>query len=451
MSAAKLPTDRTAETGVIGACLDGGVETCLKAFDLVPERAFFSDDLRNLYQCLQALVQKGQTPDAVACTREWAAFGFVEPFPWEVVGKAPDDHPKFVLEQRASVVMEMWQRRSAILAADTLMRDAADARIPVSEAVGRLETALHEATPKQPAVRQGRELSECLIDDLQRRYELQGKRSGIETGFPSLDRITDGMQRGEFWVIGARPSVGKTAFLLNLVEAAVIQRRTPALFVSLEMSAVALMRRLAAQCAGIHAGSIRRGQFQEAEFRKLTVFTARLGNSPLYVLEAPGGLPVNQVCHAIRAAVCQWGVQLAFLDYLQKLKPNEKGEKRTYEIGETTSALVNVTKRDHVAMIAAAQLNREKEKAQRLPIVSDLADSKQIEADADFVGLLERPMLVDNCWRDDRAALLVAKQRDGERGVVHLEFNGAYNRFTEYREPAAAPEVLNARGYVERE
>src|SRR6185503_8506526 len=241
------------------------------------------------------------------------------------------------------------------------------------------------------------------------------------------DDMTDGLQRGELWIIGARPNVGKTSIALNVAEEISFHQNVPCLFVTLEMSAVALNRRMLAMSARIDGSSIRRGSFAEQDFKRMTTFTAKLSACPFYFLDSPGGISISRLCNSIRASVRRWKIAVVIIDYLQKIRPDKKGEKRTYEIGDSTSLLVEVTKRENINCFALAQLNRDPDKGGRSPVLSDLADSKSIEADADFVGLLDRP--IDGC--EEKAQLIVAKQRDGERGKIPMTFEGRYYRFTE--------------------
>lgn len=421
----ELPANRDAELGIIGACFDGGLETSLVAVESVPAKAFFHDDLRLVFEFISGAVASGSAPDEVGLFNWWKRASVGYPAPTDAL-TATHRYAKWHLEASSSEVRDCFQRRSAILAADLLMRRAQDVTVPIGQSIAECEAAIAPQDFRAPPIVEPKALAARLADDLERRFNLQGALSGIATGFSGLDKITDGLQRGELWVIGARPNVGKTSLSLNIAEQVAILDGVPLLFVTLEMSAVALSRRLLSMNGPVNAGEIRRGSFSEPDFKRMVAFSARFSAAPFYVLDSPGGIRITQLCHSIRAAIRRWKIQVVVLDYLQKIRPDVKGEKRTYEIGDTTSVLVELVKRENVNMLALAQLNREPEKnAKRPPILSDLADSKSIEADADFVGLLERPIDGD----ENVARLHVAKQRDGERGVVPLVFHGWHCRF----------------------
>jgi replicative DNA helicase len=421
---ADLPVNREAEIGIIGACL-WGMDTAVEAGELVPSKALFHDDTRAIYECICRLASSGVQPDTIAVRNEWKkAFGNREIPTW--LYEAQSNHPDFMLRERAAAVLDAFERRRAILTGDQLMKRAADPTQSVTEAICEAELALAPEVSKAPPIIEPKDQAKALVSDLERRFELQGKRSGIETGFHKLDEMTDGLQLSEFWIIGARPNVGKTAIALNIAHHVAFVQRIPSLFVSLEMTSVALNRRLTSMHCKIDGMKIRRGDFNAGDFKKITTFTSALSSAPWHILDSPGGISLGTLLRSVRSAIRKWGIKVVFLDYLQKIRPESKGEKRTYEIGEATSALVDLVKREKINMLALAQLNRESEKEKgRQPRNSDLADSKSIEADADFVGLLHRPIDGD----DRRANLIVAKQRDGERGVVPLVFRGEHCQF----------------------
>lgn len=421
----ELPSNRDAELGIIGACFDGGLETSLVAVESVPAKAFYHEDLRLVFEFVETAVKSGTAPDAIGLFNWWKRAAVSYAAPVDALS-AQDRFAAWHLEASVSEVRDCYQRRSAILAADLLMRRAQDFTAPISQSIADCEAAIAPQDFRAPPIVEPKVLAARLTDDLERRFNLQGALSGIATGFPALDKLTDGLQRGELWIIGARPNVGKTSLSLNISERVSIQDQIPLLFVTLEMSALALSRRLLSMNAPVNASDIRRGSFPEPDFKRMIAFNARLKAAPFYVLDSPGGIRITQLCHSIRAAIRRWKIQVVVLDYLQKIRPDAKGEKRTYEIGDTTSVLVELVKRENVNLLALAQLNREPEKnAKRPPILSDLADSKSIEADADFVGLLERPVGDDQ----ESARLHVAKQRDGERGIVPMRFKGWHCRF----------------------
>ena len=171
-------------------------------------------------------------------------------------------------------------------------------------------------------------------------------------------------------------------------------------------------------------GILRTGKLEESQKQGFASFTEAIKRSPLRMVDGISGLTVNQICTEVRRMHREAALRLVVIDYLQKVRPSVRHEKRTYEVGEVSGALRALAVETHCAFVTLAQLNREPEKDKgRMPRLADLADSGQIERDADCVGLLHRPK------SGAEATLLVAKQRDGETGGCDLRFNGMFCRF----------------------
>jgi replicative DNA helicase len=264
-----------------------------------------------------------------------------------------------------------------------------------------------------------------LINSIETKFNLNGKLSGLETGLFDLDRITNGLQFSESSILAARPSIGKTALACNIVSHVCLKNKIPTLFISLEMSADALGRRILSCHQQVNMQSLRSGDLNQGDFDKCAKFTTKLTESPLFVHESLGGMSAGTAAGLIRKYAKRNGVKLVVIDYLQKMKADSKHEKRTYEIAESSGILTGAAKESGVALLLIAQLNREGEKDKgRLPRLSDLADSGQIERDADNVFLLHRKREEPN-----NASLIVAKQRDGETGLISLFFDGPHCQF----------------------
>ena len=330
------------------------------------------------------------------------------------------------LGQYLDIAWEKYQLRKVIHACTTAVSDAYDHTGPVEVLLEAVERGIGAIQPDGAETCDGRKCSDRMVDDLERRYKLGGARSGIETGFWYFDNLLDGLQYGEQTIIGARPSMGKTALGIGILMHACFDNRVPTMFVSLEMSVSALMRRMCSARCEVDMGTLRRGSYDEVTFQKFSVFRSFSAKAPMWITDAVRGMGIAELCAVVRRRVRKHGIKLVIIDYLQKIRPGKREEKKTYEIGAVSSDLKALAESTGVAMVTLAQLNRESEKDKgRQPRVSDLGDSKQIEQDADTVALIHRK-------RDDpngKADLIVAKQRDGELGIVHLIFNGKFCRF----------------------
>lgn len=325
------------------------------------------------------------------------------------------------LSYYTEIVSEKALRRRLIISCSEISRKAHD-EPDVNFLVGEVEAALRFQGDKNILeILDGSAAGESMISDLERRMELEGRLSGLDTGLVDLNAMTEGLQFGEQFVVGARPSQGKTALGLSILKHNAFLG-VPSLFISGEMSVQSVMRRLLSMHMSIPLRVIRRGNYTEDLFGKFASFKALCKKHPINIVDAVSGIGIRELCSIIRRKVVQNGIRLVVVDYLQKIKPAERHEKRTYEVGDVSSRLKAVAVECNVAMVTLAQLNRENTKDKgRQPRLADLADSGQIERDADTVGLLHR--------LPDVTQLIIAKQRDGETGLVNLNFDGDFVRF----------------------
>jgi replicative DNA helicase len=434
-----LPFDHEAELGIIGCCVLGGITTSTDALGKVSGTEFSRDDCRQGIEVIADLVEQGQAVDQVTFGSGWHK-RWNQQLPSELL-QAPDLVGSAAnLDHYVERVREIAGRRKIILDLDLVLNRARDLSIPLHVLLAEAEGALAGQDNVGTPLADGGKLAADLVDDVQARFDLQGRASGLVTGFSGLDRLTDGLQFGEQMIIAARPSMGKTAIGLNIVQRVCFGDRVPTLIITAEMSRNALMRRLMASIENLPLRTIRQGSFTNADLPKISAFKGRLSSAPLFVEEAVSGIETTRLGAIVRRACRQHGVKLVVIDYLQKIRPSRRHEKRTYEVGEVSETLKALAVQTGAAFLTLAQLNRESEKEKgRGPRLSDLADSGQIERDADTVGLLHRR-------RDDETGetkLIIAKQRDGELGVVDLHFNGTFCRFENPKcdVPAGRPEL----------
>ena len=275
------------------------------------------------------------------------------------------------------------------------------------------------------------------IATIENYFGRQGQLGGLATGFIDLDKMTDGLHGGEMIVIAARPSMGKTSLAMNVAEHVALELKLPVGVFSLEMSSASLILRMMCSLARVNLRSIREGFMSEADFPKLTSAAGRLSAAKLFI-DDTAGLSILQLRARARRMAQQHDIKLFVIDYLQLLNStaSRAKENRQQEIADISSGIKALAKELNVPIIVLAQLNREIEKDKnRKPRMSDLRESGSIEQDADLVGLLYKSEAGD----DDEAApvesdglpvsLVIAKQRNGPTGDVHLTFLKPYTRF----------------------
>ena len=265
-----------------------------------------------------------------------------------------------------------------------------------------------------------------------------GAISGLRSGFKDFDRMTDGLHGSEMLIIAARPSMGKTSFVMNIVEHVVCEENKPALVFSLEMSSQQLMQRLICCRAGVSMRKIREGFTSKAEFARIMNTGKELADKKLFIDDTPS-ISILELRAKARRVHSQQPLSVIAIDYLQLMRSLTKRgqENRQQEISEISSGLKALAKELKIPVIVLAQLNRNPEQRDGgKPRLSDLRESGSIEQDADLVGLLVREAYYakdegDREEKAGRAELIIAKQRNGPTGEIPLYFNGELMRFAD--------------------
>jgi replicative DNA helicase len=273
------------------------------------------------------------------------------------------------------------------------------------------------------------------IEALQR-----GGRSitGVPSGFTDLDDLTSGFQPSDLVVVAARPSMGKTAFILNIAQHAAIEHNIPVALFSLEMSKESLVQRMLTGEARVDAQKLRKGMLRDDDFPRLARAAGILAQAPIFIDDSPG-ITLLEMRSAARRLRADANVGLVVVDYLQLIQSASEAENRTQEISQISRSLKALAKELSVPVVALSQLSRATEqRTDKRPQLSDLRESGAIEQDADLVMFIYRqemyegPTDKDGNSLEGRAEVIVGKQRNGPTGIVNLFFHKAYTRFENY-------------------
>ena len=276
------------------------------------------------------------------------------------------------------------------------------------------------------------------VDDLYNR-DNPSEITGVSTGFIDLDRMTSGLQPGDLIIVAARPSVGKTAFALNIGEHVAVHEKLPVAVFSMEMGAEQLTMRLIGSSGRIDQQRLRTGRLTEDDFMRLTESMRKMHDAPLYIDETPALNPLELRARARRLARQYGHLGLIIVDYLQLMSSAGGGrENRATEVAEISRSLKALAKELKCPVIALSQLSREVEKRQdKKPIMSDLRESGSIEQDADVIFFIHRDDRYDpDSANKGMAEIIIGKQRNGPIGSVMLTFLGQYTKFENFA-PAA--------------
>lgn len=416
------------EFGLIGSCISGGSDVCFEAFADVPSEAIQNDQLNATFEVLKSIVHQSKPVNMAELMKEWKKTRPADSVPFEAWNRCDELCPSPAsYSMFAKSVLECHHRRKLRFAGDRLIRESAVVTLSVDQIVSNAEAGLSVEVSKD-AVQTSKSVVNRFIDSTQERFNRKGQLSGVTSGFHYLDKMTDGFQLGELAILAARPSIGKTAMAIAIAEAATVRSKVPTLFISLEMSDESIVRRMVSTVGSVPMQEIKTGEMTESGFRAMSVANSKIAASPLHFASGSSVSNIASITALIRRSVRKWGIKLVIIDYLQKIHGSKAAEKRTYEIAEVSGKLKSVAVDTKTAIVALAQLNRENEKDKgRAPRLTDLADSGQIERDADLVLLLNR----DRNQPKGEAIIVIAKQRDGECGVVKLWYDGQFCRFSD--------------------
>jgi replicative DNA helicase len=334
------------------------------------------------------------------------------------------------------IIKEKFLLRQMISACSTIVGKIYDDESDVAALLDDAEASVLRvsASINQSKVEGIKKLVQSSLVEVERIFSRDGKIGGISTGYPDLDKMTDGLHGGDMVVIAGRPSMGKTSLAMGMAENVAVEQGIPVGVFSLEMTAKALTTRQLCCLARVDLRSIQNGCMAESDFPKLMSASGRLSTSPLFIDDS-SGLSVMQMRARARRMVQQHGIKLFVIDYLQLLNSigSRARDNRQQEIADISGGIKSMAKELDVPVIVLSQLNRDIEKDKhRKPRLADLRESGALEQDADLVALLYKPQQDEDDEVDESAIavnLLIAKQRNGPTGDVALTFLKPYTRF----------------------
>lgn len=334
----------------------------------------------------------------------------------------------------AVIVRDKAMLRSLMETANSILRDGYSNS-------GTAEQAWADAMTRLNGIAVDHELSSTttvadLLPEIRARIETRqcGEVSGLLSGFAELDSVTDGFQPQDLVVIGARPSMGKTAFALNICDHLSVNMRTPTLFVSLEMNSFALTERVLISRAGVDGHKIKTGdRLSRDEWARLEKAQAAIRRgAAIHIVERPSR-SYAQICGEIRAAVARHKIKLAVVDYAQLIGGDNPRDTETQAITIVSRAMKAIARELNIVVVLLSQLNRGVEsRDDRVPRMSDFRSSGSLEQDADIALLLYRPEYYDPDDRPGEAEVIIGKNRNGRVGSFNLWFRNAYMKFEDH-------------------
>jgi replicative DNA helicase len=342
-------------------------------------------------------------------------------------------------EYHARIVRDNAMIRSLIHAGNEVLRDAYDRTQSADELISQAERKVMEIA-RAGMIGETKSLADVVREAFERIDARVGKEdlsiSGLPTGYVDLDNYTAGLQNSELIIIAARPSVGKTAFALNLVRHMITEEQAPVLFFSLEMARVELAERLLACQSRVDSHKIRKGHLTSDDIQKLMDAGDVLRRARLYIDDTPTRSMLQIAATARRLMKKEeknGGLKAIMIDYLQLIEPESRRDPRQEQVAQISRRLKILARDLKIPVVALAQVNRASEDRQdHKPRLSDLRESGSIEQDADTVMMLHRPGKFDGTQEDNVLEIIIAKQRNGPTGELTLTYLKQYMRYENY-------------------
>jgi replicative DNA helicase len=446
-SGRQAPWSNEAEQAVLGAMLLDQ-DAALRAVEELDDSMFYKEAHRTLFKAMAALTERRDVIDPVTLREELIKFGDLDRAGGlEYIGALIDVVPTAAnLVYHAKIVRDKAIQRRLIEAATSIIQDAYEGRTSSSEVLDAAEQRVFQVAQLHRSEEFVR-IKELIWPAMERIEKLQGQGGGITgvpSGFKDLDDLTAGFQKSDLVIIAARPSMGKTAFVLNVAQHAAIDHRHKVAIFSLEMSAEALVQRLLCSEGWVDAQHLRRAQLRDDDYPKLAKAAGMLGMAQMWIDDSPALTPL-QVRSKARRLKAEHDIDLVIVDYLQLMHAAAQAENRTQEISFISRSLKELAKELEVPVLALSQLSRAPEQRgkDRRPQLSDLRESGAIEQDADVVIFIYRAEMYDITEDESGnptagvAEILLSKQRNGPTGRVKLRFAKEYTRFDNFtsREP----------------
>lgn len=445
MSGRIPPHSIEAERAVLGAILLNK-----DAFDavssIVKTEDFYSDNHRVIYEALVSIVGKNQRADYVLLSEELKKSQKLEAVGGilYLTNLTTDIVDAYNVEDHAKIVRDKAHLRKLIHVANAVESMAYREEEETEDIVNRAEQMVLDVSGTTKGESSFSAMRDVVYETIDRINELQrhkGILTGVSTGFKDLDNLTSGLQKSDLILVAARPSMGKTAFTLNIAQNVAMKSKKNVAFFSLEMSKTQLVARVLAAVAGINSGRIRNGQLSQEDWGKAINALNDLAEAPLYI-DDTSGLTPQLMKKKLRRLIQEHGeLGLVVVDYIQLMENGGKkmADNRQQEVSAISRQLKIMAREFNVPLIALSQLSRGVEsRADKTPMLSDLRESGSLEQDADIVAFLNRENYQDTEDTSDgvETQVIIRKHRNGELGIVKLWFEGAYTRFRDlaYRE-----------------
>ncbi|MBF0103880.1 MAG: replicative DNA helicase [Deltaproteobacteria bacterium] len=448
------PQNIEAEQAILASILidNHALNACLEH---ITSNDFYKEAHKVIFLAMMELSEKNEPTDLVTLNAHLEKMGLIN----KVGGSTYLSHIVDTIPTAANVssyaklVREKSILRQLIDAGTDIVRDCYSTEHDVNETLDLAESKVFSISEKrtQKGFASLKDLVKSGYKKLEELYENKSDITGLATGFRELDKLTAGLQRSDLIIVAGRPSMGKTAFALNVVENACHKSNAKIAVFSMEMSQESLVMRMLTSQARIDSMRVRTGDLAESDWPRLLSAADKLAHMKVYIDDQPAQTTMDIRAKSRRLAQETGGLDLIMIDYLQLMRSSGKFQSREQEISDITRSLKSLAKELSVPVVALSQLNRSLEgRNNKRPMMSDLRESGAIEQDADIIAFIYRDVVYNpDTPEKNTAEVIVGKQRNGSTGVCRLAFLSQYVRFedlafdSEFKyEPQSEPAVM---------
>jgi len=434
------PQNIEAEQSILGGILldNLAINNVLELLDVTD---YYSEAHRKIFSAIIDLAEKSEPCDLITLSNILRDRRQIE----DVGGMAylaslVDNVPSAAnIEYYSKIVKEKAVLRKLIGASTEILNKSYASVSDVEQVLDEAEHSIFEISQNKikPSFFPLKDLIKDSFKTIEQLFEKKSLITGVATGYNDLDKLTSGLQNSDLIIVAGRPSMGKTAFALNMAQNAAIGTDIPVAIFSLEMSKEQLSMRMLASEAKVDSQRLRKGFLGETDWPKLTTAAGKLSDAPIFIDDTPA-ISVLEMKAKTRRLKAEKGLGLIVLDYLQLMRGKDTSAPREQEISEISRSLKSLAKELNVPIVALSQLNRQVEaRTDKRPQMADLRESGAIEQDADVILFIYRDEVYNKSEDNPEkgfAEIIIGKQRNGPTGKVKLTFLKDYTRFEDHAE-----------------
>jgi len=444
------PQSLDAEESVLGGVLFD-THALDRVVEILSVEDFYRESHRKIFRAMLALSEKSEPIDLITLSDTLKSRGELQDiggatYLAELVDKVPSAAN---IGHYARIVREKAVLRSLINVCNEIGSRCYSGQEDIELFLDEAERLIFDVSEKRvrPSFFKMGDLIMDTIKTVEQLFERKELVTGVPTGFLDLDRMTAGLQPSDLIIVAARPSMGKTAIVLNIAQYVALHANTAVAIFSLEMSKEQLVLRMLCSEARVDNSKVRTGYLGERDFPRLAMAAGRLAEAPIYIDDTPAQ-NVLELRAKARRLKREANIGLVIIDYLQLMRGLTAQENRTQELSEISRSLKSLAKELHIPVIALSQLNRQVEqRADRRPMMADIRESGAIEQDADVIMFIYRDEVYKADSQDEGVAeVIIGKQRNGPTGTVRLTFRREYTRFDNLVEHMESPSAVVEEG-----